>query len=98
MAAQFDIVTAVDEYVFGYCLREREGLRYTAMPPDEFEQGLAYVFDMINPTDHRYLSSVIAAHGRAELAAQFRSHLLDEDRFERNLARLLDGIERDLRR
>jgi AcrR family transcriptional regulator len=98
LSAQLDIVTAVDEYVFGYCLREREGLRYTAVPPDEFEQGLAYVFDMINPTEHRYLSSFIAAHGRAELVGQFRSHLLDEDRFERNLARLLDGIERDLRR
>jgi hypothetical protein len=56
------------------------------------------VFDMINETDHRYLSSFLATHGRAELVAQFRAHLLDESRFERNLARLLDGIERDLRR
>ncbi len=91
-------MTAVDEYVFGYCLREGEGARYTAVSPEEFEEGLAYVFDMINPTDYRYLASFVAAHGRAELVAQFRAHLLDEDRFERNLARLLDGIERDLRR
>jgi hypothetical protein len=53
---------------------------------------------MINPTDHTYLSSFIATHGRAALVARFRDHLLDEDRFERNLARLLDGIERDLHR
>jgi AcrR family transcriptional regulator len=94
--SQLDVVTAVDEYVFGFCLREREGLRYTAAPPEDFEQGLSYVFDMINPTEHRYLSSFIATHGRGELVAQFRAHLLDDDRFERNLARLLDGIERDL--
>jgi AcrR family transcriptional regulator len=97
-AGQLDIVTAVDEYVFGFCFRERETLRYLSVPADAFEREFAYVFDMMKEYGQGFLSSRIARDGRAELLAQFRKHLLDDDRFERNLGRLLDGIERDLRR
>jgi len=96
-AAQLDIVTAVDEYVFGYCLRERETVRWTGVPADAFGREFAYVFDLIDDDGRGFLSALVEREGRAHLLAQFRAHLLDDDRFERNLRRLLDGIERDLR-
>jgi AcrR family transcriptional regulator len=95
---QLDIVSAVDEYVFGFCLRERENVRYAAIPAEEFERRFSYAFDMINETEHGFLSALIEREGVSKVFAQLRAHVVDEGRFERNLARLLDGIERDLRR
>ena len=96
-AAAAELARAKNQLI-AQILRERETVRYNTLTPDEFEQGFSYVFDMINEADHGFLSSLLAREGRGKVFAQLRDHLLDDDRFERNLARLLDGIERDLRR
>ena len=99
---QMEIVALVDDYVFGFALRasiaafeERE---------EEAEPGwLRAVFDYMwgeletgaYPNARRLVDVNREAGGRDEdLAAM----ALDEDRFERGLDRLLDGIEVELER
>ena len=44
------------------------------------------------------LAALIAEHGLEPLWTMVSEHGRDETRFDRNLARLLDGIDRDLGR
>jgi AcrR family transcriptional regulator len=93
LADKFDIVTAVDEYVFGYSLMERNNLQ----ADDSFdEEMIAYVNDLVATGDYPQLAAMAEAHGLAQSWAEISDHLRDPTRFARNLRRLLDGIEADL--
>jgi len=93
LADKFDIVTAVDEYVFGYCLMERNNLQ----ADDTFdEEMIAYVNDLLATGEYPQLAAMAEANGLAQSWAEISDHLRDSTRFARNLRRLLDGIEADL--
>ncbi len=93
LAAKLDIITAVDEYVFGYCLHQRTTLHEDTATGDEV---MAYVAELVAGGDFPELSRLIDAEGLTPLWCQIQAHAHDTDRFDRNLGRLLDGIERDL--
>jgi len=90
---KLDIVTAVDEYVFGYCQHMRtqvhEGI-------DGIDAMRDYVVELVETGDYPQLAAVIAETGVADAWNQIVGHASDTDRFDRNLARLLDGFEADL--
>jgi len=94
-AAKLDVVTAVDEYVFGFCLHERTAFHEDAATGEAMR---AYVNELVATGEYPELTRLVEREGIAELWSQILSHAHDPQRFDRTLARLLDGIEHDLTR
>ena len=92
LAAKLDVVVAIDEYVFGYCLQERGG--WTS--DDQREAASAYVEDLVRGGDYPQLQRYLDEMGIDALWGAFEEHGSDAGRFERNLRRFVRGIELDL--
>ena len=95
----FEIIGLVDEYVFGYALRRREP---GPEDPDARERWLAqvsqYIDDELATGDYPQLAGLMPEGGMAVVWERMQESDAAEDRFERGLERLLDGIELDLKR
>jgi AcrR family transcriptional regulator len=89
---KLDVLTVVDEYVFGFCTHERSSF-HDVEDEDEMTE---YVKELVATGDYPALKQLIDEHGLEQVWDQFEQHAHDEARFDRNLARVLDGIERDL--
>ena len=88
---KLDVVHAVDEYTFGYCMHQRSTLYEDAMVNEEVS---AYIEELVAGGDYPYLAELIADRRVADVMHEITAHTADPDRFDRNLARLLDGFER----
>jgi len=91
---KLDILSAVDEMVFGYALQMRNN--YEGSIEDDAQMA-EYVVALASTGEYAHLDKLLAEHGSGVwklVAETFR----DPDRFERTLRRLLDGIEHDLAR
>src|SRR3954451_783122 len=86
---KLDIVTAVDEYVFGYCQHMRTQIHADV---EHIDSTRDYVAELVRTGDYPHLESVIAETGIEEAWNQMTAHAHDTDRFDRNLARLPDGF------
>lgn len=93
LAAKLDVLMAVDEYVFGYCLHQRTTFDEDAAATAEM---MAYVGELVRSGDFPELARLVDADGLAATWSRIHVHAHDPERFDRNLQRLLDGIERDL--
>jgi AcrR family transcriptional regulator len=92
LADKLDIVAAVDEYVFGSCMMERINLDPSDDGPIDDEM-IAYVNGLVDSGAYPQLAALTAEDGIDTVWATVESHLRDPGRFDRNLTRLLDGIE-----
>jgi len=93
---RLDVIGVVDEYVFGFCLRERELFQPRDADNSTFDGLLKYLFTLVESGDFPNLRTLVDQHGMRAVWGQIEAHNTDAGRFERNLARLLDGIERDI--
>lgn len=85
---QADLVMTVDEYVFGYCMFERQG---GGVPTPD---GMLDYFDrLIDSGGYRTLAAIRDRYGTRESFARIEQARSDPARFERNLSRLLDGFD-----
>jgi AcrR family transcriptional regulator len=89
LAGRLDVVSAVDEYVFGYTLMERNDLASGGAPDPEM---LDYVAGLLETDDYPQLRALVEARGLEQIWTDIETTLRDPDRFERNLDRLLDGV------
>ncbi|HEX4489981.1 MAG TPA: TetR/AcrR family transcriptional regulator [Acidimicrobiia bacterium] len=92
LADKLDVLTVVDEYVFGFCTHERSSFHDV----DDDSEMIEYVKELVATGEYPALQRMIDEHGLEQLWAQIEGHAHDDARFDRNLARLLDGVERDL--
>ncbi|HEY4607941.1 MAG TPA: TetR/AcrR family transcriptional regulator [Ilumatobacteraceae bacterium] len=90
---KLDLITLVDEYVFGFCLHERNNLRDD---PDEGEM-VDYIGALLIDDEYPALAGMVAEMGLSRLWSRMDAHARGSDRFDRNLARLLDGFEASLK-
>jgi hypothetical protein len=95
MRDRLDVIYAVDEYVFGYCLHRRGGNPGEAHDPDG-EGMMAYLEELVAGGGYPTLEALIDEHGLHGVWAIVDEHGKDDGRFDRNLQRLLDGIEASL--
>lgn len=86
---RLDVITAVDEYVFGFCLRERQS--YTAEGGDDAGM-VRYMQELLADGDYPALRALTDEFGLSDLWARMEAHAHDEQRFDRNLERLLSGF------
>ncbi len=91
---KIDILTTVDEYVFGYCLHERNN--YADPGDDLTPQMEQYLRTLIDTGDYPALGSLTADASLRDVWRNVSSAMRDRSRFDRNLSRILDGFERDL--
>jgi len=95
LSEKLDIVAAVDEYVFGYCLQQRNNVH-----PDDtgFDaEMVTYVRGLLKTGRYPHLAALADDLGLEQAWGRIEAHLRDQGRFARNLDRLLDGIEAGLR-
>ena len=90
---KLDLLTAVDEFVFGYCLQSRTRLR-----ADEAENPalLSYIQSLLAEGEYPALASMVGEVGTEVLWVGIQRQIRDPGRFDRNLARLLDGFHASL--
>jgi AcrR family transcriptional regulator len=95
LADRVELITAVDEYVFGHCLFERQN---EAAAEVGGEQGmLDYVEGLIDSGGYPALAAMRDGVGLDRLWHDIEQAMHRPDRFERNLGRLLDGFEASFR-
>jgi AcrR family transcriptional regulator len=97
LADKLDVISAVDEYVFGYCIHARNNRPETTVAVDG-QALIDYVRALADSGEYPQLAALFAEHDIQELWTLVQEHGRDRDRFGRNLARLLDGVDADLRR
>jgi AcrR family transcriptional regulator len=98
---QLELLAFVDDYVFGYCLRERE--EQLSGPGAEgaaeiYEAISDYVADQVSTGEFPRVEALLAGRSPLEFLEETYISLGKEDRFERGLRRVLDGIALDLER
>jgi AcrR family transcriptional regulator len=95
LATKLDIVSVVDEYVFGFCLNQRNNVG----DGTDLDAGMAgYVSGLLDTGEYPALQELADRFGLEEAWAHVESHLRDHRRFDRALTFLLDGIEAHLDR
>jgi AcrR family transcriptional regulator len=90
IATRLDVITAVDEYVFGFCLSERRS--YADHDSGDDRAMVAYMQELLAAGDYPALRALTEEIGLEELWARMQGHAADEHRFARNLERLLSGF------
>ena len=89
---KLDLITVVDEYVFGYCLHERNNLKDD---PNDAEMA-DYIGALLVEDEYPALAAMVSEMGMPRLWSRIHSHARSVGRFDRNLARLLAGFEASL--
>jgi AcrR family transcriptional regulator len=94
---QLDLLFAVDEYVFGFCLQFRTNV--SAEPADVVDRHMVDHLDrLLAKGDLPQLQRLVDRHGLEGAWRAVSTSARDDGRFERNLQRLLDGFEARRRR
>jgi AcrR family transcriptional regulator len=97
---QIQLVTLVDDYVFGFTLREVLQEMYEAEgDPDMTESGLAFFESELASGDYPNVSKLFRGDvrkGIERLMESFSGEKANNRRFERGLKALLDGFEANL--
>ncbi len=91
LETKLDVTTAVDEYVFGFCVHEHR----TFADGDEVEMP-AYLEELLGAGAYPGVRAITDEVGLAAFWATMHTHSADPGRFERNLARLLAGFVAEL--
>jgi AcrR family transcriptional regulator len=93
---KIDIALLIDEYVFGYALHSRG----FDVPPEtsRARQMVTYVESLLRTGRYPQIERLAASVGIQRAWDQIQTYARDDDRFSRNLDRLLGGVERDLER
>ena len=92
MQDKLDLITVVDEYVFGYCLHQRTGF-HEDVDNDISPALIGYVAELSSTGGYPQLAQLMASYGTEGAWTLISEHSADVTRFERNLARILDGFE-----
>jgi AcrR family transcriptional regulator len=90
---KLDVVNTVDEYVFGYCLQERNNSAGEELGNDGMVE---YVNGLLATGEYPQLAALVAEHGLDDTWSVMSEYFTDQGRFERNLARVLDGLQASL--
>jgi hypothetical protein len=89
---QLDVITMLDEYVLGFVARE-------AVVPDESTVAplIEYIDDQLGTGRFPHTERLLGGDTRAAFE-RLLPRMFDEGRFDRGLARLLDGVELEIER
>jgi AcrR family transcriptional regulator len=95
--ARLEIIAMVDDYVFGFAMREAavtEGMSAADIPDALFR----YLQAQLDTGEYPHVAELAAGGEPREVFGRIMAAMFDEQRFERGLERLLDGIAADVER
>lgn len=96
-ALKFEIMGQVDDYLFGFAVGERRVDRNQIAGSEQFEELTDFVEAKIETGEYPNLSKMFDPERNFEEQwTGMLEEIYDEERFDRGLDRLLDGIEADL--
>jgi AcrR family transcriptional regulator len=96
-ATKMEIVHLIDEYVFGYAVHTRApGPADPAQQEEWRRRAFAFIDEEVARGDFPHLTELLSDGGMAELWTKIEAAATDEERFERGLRRVLDGIQLEL--
>jgi AcrR family transcriptional regulator len=92
-AEKFELISLVDDYVFGFCLREAQEIEehQHGFPPEVLD----FFQHELDSGEYPNIRAFLGDDAEAGVE-RIADLLFDEKRFERGLERLLDGIEANL--
>ena len=94
LQGKLDVLMAVDEYVFGFCMHERNN-HSPGDDDDQLSPAMSnYLSDLIATGDYPAMKSMTDGTTMDEVWTRIAGAMRDETRFDRNLNRLLDGFEK----
>jgi AcrR family transcriptional regulator len=97
--ARFEVINLIDEYVFGHVIRGRRPTRDDPEAMEEWlERATRYIEEQVQTGDYPHLQAIMPEGGMSEFWKRFEEADVEDSRFERGLARLLDGIALELER
>jgi AcrR family transcriptional regulator len=96
LAEKLDITALVDEYVFGHFLMQRNHQKGDAT--DDEDSMVDYISVLLETGAYPQLEKLTEKASLRDVWRDVHRALRDEKRFERNLQRILDGIEASLPR
>jgi AcrR family transcriptional regulator len=97
---QLDVISFIDDYVFGYSVRER-GEELAGLEPETepiYDAIAKYVEDQLKTGEFPYIEALLAGRTPRVFFEQTYTELATDDRFERGLQRVLDGIALEIER
>jgi len=89
---RFEIITLVDDFVFGYAVRNRLPGRDPEAMEKWLERASAYVDEQVATGEFPHITAIMPEGGMAAFWEQLHEADFEDGRFERGLKRLLDGI------
>jgi AcrR family transcriptional regulator len=90
---RFEIISLVDDYVFGYTTRRRlPGTDEPEARQEWLDRASAYIEEQVETGDFPHLQAIMPQGGMSEFWKQLEEADFDDGRFERGLERLLDGV------
>jgi AcrR family transcriptional regulator len=97
-AEQLELISLVDDYAIGFSMRQQELPMMQADDWAELDAMTDYMTAWIESGDYPNLKAFAAGQDAATAWREVASEVFDEDRFERGLQTLLDGIDLRLKR
>ena len=97
-AERLELITLVDDYAIGYTLRQRDLPQLQADDWAELDAMVDYMSTWVESGGYPSLTAFFGDDDPASAWREVASEAFDEDRFERGLQTVLDGIELRLSR
>lgn len=98
-ALKFDIMNQVDDYLFGFAVRERKVKSINLLEAEEMEEVTDFIEDNIRSGDYPNLLEMFNPdRDFEEQWLEMMEDVYNEERFDRGLTRILDGVEAELKR
>ena len=97
-AARLDLIAMVDDYVAGFVLKSDLEPALEAIPPDIAKAAADYLEAQLQTGHYPHTQALLGTGDRLAALARLAAAFSNDKRFERGLARLLDGVALDLPR
>jgi hypothetical protein len=96
---KFDIMNQVDDYLFGFAVRERKVKSINLLEAEEMEEITDFIEDNIRAGGYPNLMEMFNPDRDFEKQwLEMMEDVYNEERFDRGLTRILDGVEAELKR
>ena len=95
-AARLDLIAMVDDYVAGFVLKSDLEPALEAHPPDIAKAAADYLDAQLQIGHYPHTQALLGTGDRLAALARLAAASSNDERFERGLARLLDGVAMDL--
>jgi AcrR family transcriptional regulator len=86
---KLDLILAIDEYVFGYCIHARNNLQADQLEDDIVR---SYMAGMLEGGDYPAIAELVDRDGFDSTWDRITDRMRNTQRFDRNIARIIDGF------